>query len=317
MINNKQFTTYKRALYSLFIVSCLLFISTEAFAQATTPRVNVPQGVAPTEYQLLEPIPQLLSPGSTSSTNAAVFLVGLFKLLIGLAGVMAVIMIIYGGVIKMSSDAVSEQSKANEIISNAIWGLIFAIAAWLILYTINPRLVEIKFDIKPVETTNATVPGAPGLRPGETAPTPGPGAAMTQEEIAASNQIKKTLENSGVGVNAGPCTQGQGYGCTNLNGLPNHVVQGLITLKKDCGCIVTVSGGTEPGPHKTHGVDKPIVDLRNEGSLRSWLTSKKYITPDGNGAVVPLSGTGRKVIFTFEKAGQGRSTGDHWHLIFQ
>lgn len=314
MINNKQFTTYKRALYSLFIVSCLLFISTEAFAQATTPRVNVPQGVAPTEYQLLEPIPQLLSPGSTSSTNAAVFLVGLFKLLIGLAGVMAVIMIIYGGVIKMSSDAVSGQSKANEIISNAIWGLLFAIAAWLILYTINPRLVEIKFDIKPVETTNATVPGAPGLRPGETAPTPGPGAAMTPEQIAADKAVRTKLESKGVGINAGPCTQGQTTGCTNLNGLHERAIDGLITLKSDCKCVVRVTGGTEAG-HQTHGVGEPIVDLGNESSLRSWMTTKGFLKNNSAIAEITLS-NGRKVRLVFEKAGQGRSTGDHWHVVF-
>ena len=267
---------------------------------------------AATEYELLEPIPQLLTPGQASTTNATVFLVGLFKLAIGLAGVMAVIMIIYGGVVKISIDAVSGQSKATEIISNAIWGLIFAIAAWLILYTINPKLVEIKFDIEPQELATTTI-GGPGLRPGIPPPTI-PGVPMTPEQIAADRAVRTELQSKGVLVNAGPCTQGQTHGCTNLNGLPESAIQGLIGLKIDCACTVRVSGGTEAG-HQTHGVGRAIVDLSNEGNLRSWMTTKGFLRGGSNIAVVTLS-NGRRINFVFERAGEGNSTGDHWHVNF-
>ena len=283
------------SLYSLFFI----LYSIPALAQTQ------PTYVTPTPYELLAPIP-LNGPdaGNTTVTTTKDYLPGLVKLVIAIAGALAVVRIIFGGIKYMSTDAFTGKEEAKGTISNALWGLGLVMSAWLILYTINPKLVEINLTIPPLEISTPT----PGV--GVTG-----GVPMTPAEIVADGSVRTRLINAGVAINAGPCLQGQGYGCTNLNGLGEGAIQGLISLKSDCGCNITVTGGTEPGPHRTHGAGESIVDLANDSSLRSWLSSRNFLINNGNGAVVRLR-SGRQVSFVFESAGEGRSTGDHWHVVF-
>jgi hypothetical protein len=91
-----------------------------------------------TEYTLLEPLP--LGPGNelVTKTTAPDFISGLFRLTIAIAGALAVLRLIYAGIIKMSSDAITEQNKAKGIISDAIWGLLLTMGAWVIVATVLP-----------------------------------------------------------------------------------------------------------------------------------------------------------------------------------
>ncbi len=61
---------------------------------------------------------------------------------IRVAVLLALIMIIFGGVEYMTSDAVFNKEDGIHKINAAIIGLILTLSAWLILYTINPRIVE-------------------------------------------------------------------------------------------------------------------------------------------------------------------------------
>ena len=54
----------------------------------------------------------------------------------------ALISLVIGGFMYMLSDTVTTTDKAKEYISGAIYGLILALAAYLILNTINPDLVN-------------------------------------------------------------------------------------------------------------------------------------------------------------------------------
>ncbi|MBX4181406.1 pilin [Candidatus Parcubacteria bacterium] len=306
-MHNKKFTIYKLLLPLLFIVYCLLFIGTNLALAADPPK--------PTEYTLLAPLPlNGLDKGKVDTANTKTFIPGLIKLIIAVAGALAVIMIMYGGIQYISTAAFEGKANARKTIEDALWGLLLAISAWLILNTINPALVSLNLnpEVQQIPEGNG-VPWDPGEIGG------GPGGIgqipMTPEEIAADKEVRGRLTKAGVQINAGPCLKGEGYGCTNLNGLGEAAIQGLATLKGDCKCTVMVTGGTEPGPHKTHGVGKPIVDIANDAGFRSWMASKKFLTVDGTGAVIKLS-SGRQAALTFEKAGQGNSTGDHWHSIF-
>lgn len=116
------------------------------------------------DYTLLAPLP-LSGPGSqVEKTSATTYLEGMFKLLIGVAGALAVVMIIVGGIKYMSSDAIGGKSEAKETIQNAIWGLILAIGAWLILNTINPDLVKFNLNLDKITATQDTT--APGTNSG-------------------------------------------------------------------------------------------------------------------------------------------------------
>jgi hypothetical protein len=50
-------------------------------------------------------------------------------------------MIIWGGIIKMTTDSWSKTDEANKKIQNAVYGLVLALVSWLLLYTINPDMV--------------------------------------------------------------------------------------------------------------------------------------------------------------------------------
>jgi hypothetical protein len=75
----------------------------------------------------------------------AKYLSGLYKFFVGIAGILAVFMIALGGVLWLFSGGSPDKiSKAKETIIGAVAGLILALASYLVLYTINPDLVQFK-----------------------------------------------------------------------------------------------------------------------------------------------------------------------------
>jgi hypothetical protein len=136
-MDNRHFTISTKFLPILFILLGWLVLSDHTQAQTT--------------YRLLAPLPLAEtdctgSAGEECQTTTSPYIRGVFILVIGLAGVLAVVKIIFGGIQYMSTDAFSGKSDAKETINNAIWGLLLVIGAWLILSTINPKLVSFNLD---------------------------------------------------------------------------------------------------------------------------------------------------------------------------
>src|SRR3989344_2553730 len=116
---------------ALILFTSLFFLLGVNFIQAQT------TAPALTEYQLLEPLP--FSSGTlTEKVTAVSYIPGLFRLMIAIAGVLAVIRLIYAGIMYMSTDAFSGKSEAKGIIEDALWGLLLAIGAWIIVATVLP-----------------------------------------------------------------------------------------------------------------------------------------------------------------------------------
>ncbi len=89
-------------------------------------------------YTLLAPIPGL---GTTVQTNSiGDYFNKIFLVAIGLCGVLAVIMIVIGGVQYMGTESVFGKTEAKGRIFAAILGLFIALGAYALLYTINPDL---------------------------------------------------------------------------------------------------------------------------------------------------------------------------------
>jgi hypothetical protein len=107
-------------------VAFLLLIAGTAFAQ--------------TDYTPLAPIPQLQN--AAGKVNINTFLPGLVKFAIGLAAAMAVLRIVIAGFTYISTDAWGKKSDAKTMIEEALLGLLLAIGAYTILYTVNPQLVQ-------------------------------------------------------------------------------------------------------------------------------------------------------------------------------
>jgi hypothetical protein len=70
------------------------------------------------------------------------FLSQAFQFGLAIAAALAVIMIVWGGVEIMLSESVFSKDDGKKKIQDAIWGLILALVSWLILYTINPAILN-------------------------------------------------------------------------------------------------------------------------------------------------------------------------------
>lgn len=112
-----------------------------------------------TDYELLQSLPGITKPGSETVTTFTSYLPGIFNLVIGIAAVLAVVMIIYGGIQYMSTDAFQGKNDAKDTIWNAILGLTLAIAAWVILFTIYPDTEKNPFVNFNLAIDKLAVPG--------------------------------------------------------------------------------------------------------------------------------------------------------------
>jgi hypothetical protein len=111
---------------------------------------------APSTYDLISPIG-----GMTTGIDLSTYLQKIIIVTIGVAGVLAVVMIVICGIKMMTSGAVSGKSEAKECIWNAIFGLLIAIAAWALLYTINPELLKNELNLVDLPTIAGSA-GGPG-----------------------------------------------------------------------------------------------------------------------------------------------------------
>ncbi len=82
--------------------------------------------------------------GSIDVNNPSKFFQSVFNTLLAIAATLAVIMIMYGGVVYMTTDAWTKKDEAKGIIWNAIQGLVLALVSYLILYTINPEILNVR-----------------------------------------------------------------------------------------------------------------------------------------------------------------------------
>ena len=230
-----------------------------------------------TTYKLLQPLP-LGSGGDATETTAAQYITGIFMLAIALAGVLAVVMLIFGGIRYMSTDAFTEKNDAKNTIQNALWGFVLAIGAWLILNTINPDLLN--FNVQLQRSPTPTYP----------TPTGGPvGGGGPSDLTLTQQQAMNALSAGGVTF----------VGGINLNGIRQGTVDELIALHSACGCSVTVTSATG-GEHNSGTCSHANgykADIRSTGSgstVKSYIESQyQYVfTRSDDGARVYSSPSG-------------------------
>jgi hypothetical protein len=111
------------------------------------------------DYTVLAPLPCIEGGGITCTTggNGAVQPTVNFKtyvqytinLLIGLSAVVAVVMIVWGGAEYMFNASFYGKKMGLEKVTHAIYGLVLVLTSYIILRTIDPRLVEIPNTIVP------------------------------------------------------------------------------------------------------------------------------------------------------------------------
>ncbi len=143
----------------LIILAALLFgLGQTASGQV----VNLNQ-----DYVLLEP--QVIGmEGNQVRVGFGTYAENLFKQAFVVAVSLAVFMLVLSGISYIMSYVPDIKSQAKSMWTNAIWGLVIAILAYLLLYTINPQLVNFGFEIRRTPTTVdqwGNVGGSEGIGP--------------------------------------------------------------------------------------------------------------------------------------------------------
>ena len=112
-------------------------------------------------YILLQKLPGLEG-GGAAGPGLTDYLNWLFRFMLAAAAFLAVVQIVVAGIQMMVGGASESQiTNAKGRIQDAIYGLLLALASWLILYTINPNLAQMNLTIPEVKIEAATlVPGS-------------------------------------------------------------------------------------------------------------------------------------------------------------
>lgn len=123
----------KKFLKIYIVTIILIFISSAMSVFATTTTTYIP--LEKNAFQ-----------GITSAAQGDLipFLSQVFNFGIAVAVALALIMIIWGGIEYMTSDAWQNKDNGRKRIQDALWGLGLALISYLILFTINPCLVIFK-----------------------------------------------------------------------------------------------------------------------------------------------------------------------------
>ena len=118
-------------------------------------------------FTALAPITNLTDSRSTSVVNSdslAKFLNNLYKYLVGLAAILAVIEIIYSGIlIAVNRDSVSTIIDRKGRIAQAILGLVLVLSPVLVFSIINPSILNLSLNLPEINTRTTgdiTGPGA-------------------------------------------------------------------------------------------------------------------------------------------------------------
>ncbi|MEI7480244.1 MAG: pilin [bacterium] len=158
-------------IFQLGLLGLIIFvffgIANSAFAVEATAvktgerKINIMENLSSStpgtiSYKPLTDIPGIpRNTDGTIATNLAGFLRAIFNLMIGIAVLLAVIFIFWGGFQYATSEALGVKASAKKDIENALYGLGMALASWLLLYTIDPHLISLNITSVTQDTTSA------------------------------------------------------------------------------------------------------------------------------------------------------------------
>jgi hypothetical protein len=115
------------------------------------------------KYVPLEPLSLLDESGTTSFAG---FISSLFKVLFAVSGLLAVVMLTFGGIEYMVSDIAHRKNEGLARAQAAVYGILILAGSWLLLHTINPELLNFNLDIPgssaPAQQAQTSTTGSSG-----------------------------------------------------------------------------------------------------------------------------------------------------------
>lgn len=157
----------KKLLYILISASVLLSGATPlvVLAQATVTPCAHATGAAGCDlgYTPLEPIPGLTTSSDpnylTKAGSLPAIINAIFKILLTVGALLAVLMLTVGGIQYMVSSSAEVKTTGINKAQAALWGIVLLAAAYLILHTINPKLLDFNLTPCPGGSAGCTVTG--------------------------------------------------------------------------------------------------------------------------------------------------------------
>ena len=308
----------KKILFYILILFLLFGISIPAYGETPLPSSPLPCTGVDKDYRcldsksyvLLAPLPCAeKTPGCeegvqktfdpTQKENVlGAYLNTLLRIFIALCAILAMIMIVIGGLEYMTSELVSSKESGKHKITGAIFGLILALGAYALLNTINPDLLNTELkslkDVTVVVDLNDRVPqplvnGKYGIYM----------AGLNWATTAGS----PTPLPSWVTVNSPECVRVGDRNCTSLRKLQLTYLEDIHAKCPSCSLMIT--GWTESWLHggatgsTSHKPGSATIDLRANPELNKFLSGgrplkefERYPGPGGT--------------YLYE--------GDHWHI---
>lgn len=209
------------------------------------------------------------------------------KFILSSITILAVVMLVVGGVQYMTSDVVSSKEAAKRHIGGAIYGLLIAVSIFLILSLVNPQLLNVGLKelggLKPkLSAPGAQVGPTPGVHPGQL---PVPSGSISHDNALATLAASgiDVTSSSGAGGVSATCS---GAGCTSLHGIRTAVIVETVSMAESCNCGgFTVTGGTEHGVHAAgpnghEGGYKIDISFGNS-RFNSWIEDPQNSTRIG------------------------------------
>ena len=222
----------------------------------------------------LAPIPGLTQGVVANSSGLANFLNNLYKYLVGAAAILAVIMIIWGGLEISTKDSVSKKSDGKARITQAIFGLILVLSPVIVFSIINPSILNLSLNLPPIAISPGTYGGNGS---GTTAGTQAQTTASNNNTVAAAAASGGCSAPTGTLLIKTTCptqqaAQNVAAACPNGSG---NVSSSLFSSQYQAECDTT--SGPITGPYEfvdtATGAISYIVGYSNYEPLASTLTN--------------------------------------------
>lgn len=178
-------------------------------------------------------VPLTVIPGLTdmqpTAGGLADFFNNLYKYLIGLSAILAIIMIIWGGLEISTQDSVSKNQNGKERIYNAIFGLVLVLSPVLVFSIINPSILNLSLNLPALDTkTGDLIPSGTGV-----------GDAAGAEASGCS----VSLNDGGVGCSTQQAANDFAASCTNGPGKTFLTNDSSVPYGASCNALASFAGG--------------------------------------------------------------------------
>ena|SRR3989338_210677 len=260
-----------------------------------SPVFKIQQLQAAADYQLLAPLPcppedPDCGGGEKTFINPEAglgsYLNLMIRIFIGLCAVLAVVMIVVGGLEYMTSELVSSKEAGKERIRGALLGLLIALSAYALLFTINPDLLnsDIKLPDATVQVTLAeAISSDAGVPPGVTTGCAA-GIVKTQISMFACKDIVNNVNTMlNVAKNAGINITGGGYRSVEQ--------QKQLRIKNCKGDVTNASAPCNPEtalPGQSNHNNGKAFDLKCDGTFIQTSDNKCFVWLKANASTYGL-----------------------------